>query len=65
MRNLAPVAFMLFVFWTWLIVIPDFFVWLVTGQTISGIPYSSDRGLMLIGWPVFWVVAAFCVGNAG
>lgn len=49
----------LFIYWTYIIVVPDFFMWMLTGSQITEINYNSSRGIILVLWPF---IASFIIG---
>lgn len=62
-KNILSMCFLVIVFCPWAVGLVDIFMWCVTGNKLSGIPWGELRGMVFGLWPIAWAVAiGFFIG---
>lgn len=63
---LLPCLFAAFVFWPWLVGVVDLAVWASTGVQWTSIPWFSERGCVLLLWPIgAWTLTVLGIAFLG
>ena len=61
-ENIFGITVAVFIFFPWLLGLVDLASWIMIGHQLSSMPWTSDRGLAAMWWPIGWVCAIAITG---